>query len=132
MTKHDHREGQVRMLGVIGALGFCAAVLIACTTHEATRLADGRLAYRITCGGTSRPMVRCLEQGDSLCRSHGYQILGRRGEEISLTELMIAERIAEEMGIGADRTIAIVCERAPTATAGQGRNDGVVRHPGDW
>ncbi|MBR0643098.1 hypothetical protein [Plastoroseomonas hellenica] len=132
MTKDDHRKGRARILGIAGALSLSAAALIACTTHEATRLADGTLVYRISCSGTRRPMVNCLEQGDTLCRSQGYRILGRRGEEISLTELMIAERIAEEMGLGSDRAIAIVCEPAPTAEARQGRRNGVVRHPGDW
>ena len=61
------------------AIGF--ALLNGCATVKESYAADGRKAYALNCSGTARGWDKCYAAAGELCKSRGYDILNRIGEE---------------------------------------------------
>ena len=64
---------------VISAL----ALLAGCAGTAETTLADGSVAYRIECDGSSAGLTRCFERAGKSCGAQGYMLVSQDGRLIS-------------------------------------------------
>lgn len=59
------------------------ALLAACAGPAQTTLADGSLAYRIDCDGSSAGLTRCFERAGKSCGAAGYMLVAQDGRLVS-------------------------------------------------
>ncbi|MEM7765179.1 MAG: hypothetical protein AAF290_14025 [Pseudomonadota bacterium] len=73
----------MKILKLPAALIAAACLTSGCATPQQTTLADGSVAYRIDCDGTSRGLNACLERAGRSCGAAGYVLIGDNGKRLS-------------------------------------------------
>lgn len=57
------------------------AILSGCATSSKTYTADGKAGYSITCSGSALNWGMCYEKAGEICRSKGYEVLNKSGDQ---------------------------------------------------
>lgn len=72
-----------------------AVLLAACAGPSQVTLADGSVAYRISCDGTAVGMNYCFERAGKSCGADGYTVVDQDGRTISTSA--VAEQDTEAL-----------------------------------
>ena len=64
---------------------FLTFVLNGCATVKETYSQDGRKAYTLNCSGLARGWDKCYAAAGELCKTKGYDILDKTGEDLATT-----------------------------------------------
>ena len=62
---------------------FLTFVLNGCATVKETYSQDGRKAYTLNCSGLARGWDKCYAAAGELCKTKGYDIIDRTGEDMA-------------------------------------------------
>ncbi len=58
-------------------------ILSGCATVKETYSQDGRKAYTLNCSGLARGWDKCYAAAGELCKTKGYDIIDRTGEDLA-------------------------------------------------
>ncbi len=68
---------------------FVVVVVSGCASVSESYAPDGRKSYALNCSGNARGWDKCFSKAGELCRTSGYDILDRIGEDNSSERSMV-------------------------------------------